>query len=253
MSTLEFVSASADGISEISAPLVTVAALVSALGTHPALTIPMVCGQDFDVDDLWRRLAEPAEFYGHAVPDVAALRQALRTLLTEAETAHGPVTLAANVMAVEVDGQPQFVVSATVIDPIRSDSVALAARPGPVTEVVPTWRRMAARTSSHAEADLLQRDLERDGYVDEVPADTGRIGAPRLGALVYDTAQGKFGLGADRLTLLSAAGLLEECTVSDDPFELASAHRVWWVSPLFEAHPVTSIGGHHFPASGVRT
>jgi hypothetical protein len=249
MSTLEFVSASADGLSDGGAPLVTAPTLVTGLGTHPAITVPLVCGREPDTGSIWRRLAEPAEFYGTEIPDEGALQRALDGYLDAAEARHGPLTLAADVMVVQVRGRTQFVVSATPIQPVRPDPVLLTTRPC-VPGPVPYWRQMAARTSSRAEADLLQRELNTAGFADVAGVDGNRIGVAALGALVFDTADGPVGTGVERLALLQEAGLLDAVAGSDDPVDVSGVTRVRWVSPRFETHPVSAIGPHRFGSVG---
>lgn len=247
MSTLEFVSASADGIVANAAPLVTAPALVAGLGAHPALTVPLVCGRPTGTAEIWRRLDEAARFFGAEIPPVSALHDALHGFLAEAAARHGQVTVAAQIQLIEVDGQNEFVVAGTVIDATRPEPVALAAQRGPLQDRTPHWRRMAARTSSRAEARLVEQDLNARGYADVVTVDGALIGNPRLGALIVETADGKTGLGADVLTLLQAAGLLDAAVPCTDlPLALSGAKRVWWVSPRFETHPVRVIGTHHF-------
>lgn len=246
MSTLEFVSTSAGGIADGDAPLVTAPALVAALGTHPALTVPLVCGRVPDSGLIWRRLEETARFFGIDIPPVTALHDTLAGFLDEAAGRHGPVTLAARVMVVELDGQSRFLVSASVIAPVRPEPVALAVTARRQAAPVPQWRRMAAHTSSHAERDLAARDLGAAGYADEVHAEGEWVHRPRLGALIVDTADGTVGTGADRLELAGAAGLLPTVSYSDEPLSISGANRAWWVSPCFETHPVSAIGARRF-------
>jgi hypothetical protein len=249
MSTLEFVSTSADGIAESSAPLVTAPALVAALGTHPALTLPLVCGRETDIEFVWRRLDETGRFYGTTIPPITALRDTLGAFLDEAAARHGRVALAGRVLVVEAGGQTQFVVSASVIDPVRTEPVMLAATPGPETGPAPHWRQMAARTTSQADTDLAERELNAGGYADEVTVVADLVGCPRLGALIFDTADGVIGSGGDgatRLALLRAVGLLDAVTCSEQPVAISSVTRLRWVSPRFETHPVSAIGAHRF-------
>ena len=246
MSTLEFVSTSAGGIAESDAPLVSAPALIAALGTHPALTVPLVCGRAPDAGLIWARLDETARFFGVAIPPVTALRDTVAGFLDEATARHGQVALAARVMVVDLDGQARFVVSATVIDPVRAEPVVLALTSGPDPGPVPHWRRMAARTTSRAESDLAEAGLHAAGYVDEVFSDGELVHRPRWGALIFDTAAGAVGTGADRLDLLQAAGLLDGVRYSDEPVPVSSTTYAWWVSPRFETHPVSAIGARRF-------
>ena len=242
MSTLEFVSTSAGGIAESDAPLVSAPALVAALGTHPALTVPLVSGRTPDSDLIWARLDEAARFFGHDIPPATALRDTMAGFLDEATVRHGQVTLAARVMVVDLDGQARFVVSASLIDPVRSAPVALTVTSNREAGPVPHWRRMAARTASRAESDLAERELAAGGYADEVGTDGELVHRPRLGALILGTAERAVGIGADRLDLLRAAGLLDGVRYSDEPVPMSGTTHAWWVSPRFETHPVSAIG-----------
>ncbi len=236
MSTLEFVSAE----------FVSASALVAGLGAHPTLTAPLRCGRTADVAPLWRRLDEAARFFGTAIPPVTALHDAVHGFLAETAARYGEVTVAARIQLLEVGGHAGFVVSGTVIEPVRAEPVAVAVRPGPVEDRTPHWRRMAARTSSAAEADLHERELRGAGYADVVYGDGALIGGPRLGALIVETRAGMTGLGTDRLMLLQPAGLLDTEVSGAESVVLAETKRAWWVSPRFETHPVRVIGTHHF-------
>jgi hypothetical protein len=246
MGTLEFVSTSAGGVVDSSAALVTAPTLISGLGSHPTLTLPLVCGREPDIELSWHRLDETGRFYGIAIPRADALRDTLHGFLEEAAARHGQVTLAARVLVVEVAGRLQFVVSASVIDPVRPEPVTLAVRSGPDGAVGPQWRQMAARTSSHADDDLTERELRAGGHADVVPVDGDRVGCPRLGALIIETPHGTIGTGSARLALLHAAGLLDEVTCGETSVAMSGATWARWVSPRFETHPVTAIGAHRF-------
>lgn len=244
MSTLEFVSTSADGIAESHAPLVTASALVAALGTQPTLTLPLAGGRTPDIELIWARLHEVACFFGAAVPPVAALADALRSFLAEVTDRHGRLTVAACVMVAEIGGRDQFVVSGSVIDPVRTEPVVLMVTPAPGTAPTPHWRLMAGHTASHAERDRAAAELRGAGYADSVPMDGALIGRPLLGALLVDSV----GVGADRLELLSAAGLLDGVTYSDTAVSLDGAKQLRWVSPDFEIHPVSALRLEEVPA-----
>lgn len=247
MSTLEFVSTSAGGIADGDAPLVTAPALVAALGTHPALTAPLAGDRTPEAGLIWRRLAETAHFFGTELPPVTALHDTLQSFRDEVTARHGQVDLVARIMVVEVDGRARFVVSGAVIDPARPEPVVLSVTATPAAGPAPHWREMAARTSSHAEADLAERRLRAGGYADEVYTDGELVHRPRLGALIIDTV----GIGADRLDLLRAAGLLDGVRYSDEPVPISGAARAWWVSPRFETHPVSAIGARRFEVAPV--
>lgn len=237
MTTLEFVSTSADGLSESATPLVSAAALIAGLGSHPTITIPVVAGRETDAGAVWRRLAEPAEFFGIVMPDSAQLRRTLADFTDELLRKHGRLTAAVTVVV--ADGR--FIVSGTPITPVRPEPVHLAVCTD--APAMPHWQKMAARTTSRAADLLIERDLAAAGHADAVPADAARLGVPVLGALVCDTPGGRVGLGAERLGWLAAAGLLDADTVTDGPLDLAAVVQAWWVSPTFETHPVVTIGG----------
>lgn len=236
MTTLEFVSTSADGLAEGDTPLVSAAALIAGLGTHPTVTIPVVAGCAPETAALWHWLAEPAEFFGAALPGEAQLRRVLADFAAELRRRHGPVTAAVTVQVV----QGQFLVTGSPITPQRPEPVSLTTCAAEAA--VPYWRQMAARTASRAAELAAQRELTAAGHADAVPAGGDRIGAPVLGALLCETPGGRIGLGADRLDRLREAGLLPPVTVTDQPIDLATVTRAWWVSPVFETHPVSAIG-----------
>lgn len=246
MTTLEFVSTSAGGIAESDAPLVSAPALVAALGTHPALTVPLVSGHTPDTALIWTRLDETARFFGTDIPPATALRDTVQDFLDETTLRYGQVALAARVMVVEIDGRARFVMTASVIDPVRSEPVVLNITSGPADESVPHWRRMAARTTSRAESDRAERELRAGGYADETFTDGELVHRPRLGALIFGTADGAVGTGADRLDLLRAAGRLDGVRYSDEPVPTSGTTHAWWVSPRFETHPVGAIGARRF-------
>ncbi|MDX1872654.1 hypothetical protein SBI67_11015 [Mycolicibacterium sp. 120266] len=238
MTTPAFVSTSADGLSASDIPLVSAAALIGGLGTQPTMTLPVVAGREPDYDAIWHWLAEPAEFFGIAMPAVDGLRRAMTDITTELLRGTGSAAL--TVVVADVAGVAQFVVTGTPIEPVRARAVSLATRPGVATP--PYWQQMAARTTSRAGLVLAERELASAGHADAVPADGQRIGVPLLGALLCDTPDGRIGLGADRLSRLRAAALLDADIVTDEPVDLAAVRRAWWVSPLFETHPVRAIG-----------
>ncbi len=240
MSTLDFVSASADGIADAGMPLVTAPTLISALGSHPALTAPLVAGRPPATAFIWRRLAAVADFYGTEIPAIDALSDALDGLLERADPG---AVVAADVLVVPIDGRTQFLVSGAMIEPHRGEPVALAVRP---YLPMPRWRRMAVDTTSRAADDLAGRDLAAAGYVDVADADGDRIGRPQRGALFFDTHRGRIGTGADALELLIAAGMIDDLPRSDEPTEVGNAAAAWFVSPRFEIHPVTAIGARRF-------
>jgi hypothetical protein len=239
MTTPAFVSTSADGLSGSDTPLVSAAALIGGLGTQPAVTVAVVAGREPDYDAIWAWLAEPAEFFGVAMPGADLLRRALTDCAAEVQRGHDAA--AVTVLVVEVTGAPQFVVTATPIEPVRAQTVSLATRAAGAPP--PYWQQMAARTTSRAGALHTERELAAAGHADAVPFDGHRIGVPVLGALLCETSDARIGLGADRLRWPLAAALLDADTLTDDPIGLDTIRRAWWVSPVFETHPVTAIGG----------
>lgn len=248
MSTLEFVSASADGIADIGVPLVTAPTLVEGLGSHPAVTVPLVGGRPPAAATIWAVLSATAECYGSTIPDADALEDALTAFLAEAVRATGDhaVTVAADVVAVPTGGRTQFVVSGRVIEPVRARSVTLSVRP---YRPIPTWRVAAEHTTSRAADDLLAGTLAADGHADIVDVDGARVGRPQFGALVFENSGNRIGTGAQRLTLLQAGGLLDPFPVADEPVPVAETAEVWWVSARFERHPVAAIGTRRFGAT----
>ena len=236
MTTLEFVSNSADGLTESATPLVSAAALIAGLGSHPTVTIPVVAGDEPDADRIWRRLAEPAEFFGITMPDAAQLRRTLADFSAELQRRHGAAHAAVTIVVVE----NRCLVSGVLIEPFRTEPVNIALCAGAPAPA--HWQKMAARTTSRAAELLTERELGATGHADAVPAGPDGIGAPLLGALVCETAGGRIGLGAERLGWPAAVGLLDADAVTDGPVEPAAITRAWWVSPIFETHPVAAIG-----------
>ncbi len=240
MSTLDFVSASADGIAGAGVPLVTAPTLMSGLGSHPAVTVPLVPGRPPATALIWQRLATVADFYGTEIPDADALGTALTAFLDRA----GPgATLAADVLVVPIHGRTQFLVSGAPIAPHRSEPVALAVQP---FQPVPHWRRVAADTTSRAADDLAARELAAAGYVDSVDVDGDRIGRPARGALIFDGDRSRIGTGTSVLDLLIATGLADDMTRTDDTVDVSLATTAWYVSPRFEIHPVSAVGARRF-------
>ena len=241
--TLALAPSSAHRIHEIDTPLIPVTQVIARLGSQPSITVPMVAGAVPDVDGIWRYLNEPAEFFDVPMPDREALHAAL-SRFASATAGRGSV-ISATVTLVEIDHRPDFVVTGTVVDPVGSSAVRIAGcDPGPqVAQATdPLWLRMAARTTSRAAVDQIQRWLNDGGYADGVPAGT-LAGAPLLGALVFDTAAGPVGIDNPEPT--SILDLLDRCGVTAGIRRVdvrpASADRAWWISPSFQTHPVASI------------
>lgn len=240
--TLALAPSSTHRVHEIDTPLVPVTQVMARLGSQPTITVPMVAGTVPDVDGIWRYLDEPAEFFGIAMPDREALHAALGRFA--GATADRSV-IVATVTLLDVDGGPDLVVTGAVVNPVGTTAVRIAGcDPAPQVPRAtdPVWLRMAARTTSRAAADQIQRWLKDDGYADGVPAGT-LAGAPLLGALVFDTAAGLVGIDNPEptsiLDLLDRAGITTGIRRVD--VRPADARRAWWISPSFQTHPVASV------------
>lgn len=229
---------------ESDAPYVRATQLITRPGTLPAITIPIVNGRWPDVDGIWSYLREPAEFFGIAMPEAAALTVALTDFAATTDAALS----AASVVIVETDGESEVVVTGAAVRPLRATPVRIC-----VDESVPRahrasdpeWRRMAARTTSRGEVDQLERWLNGRGYVDALSG-----GEPLLGALVVETPRGVVGVEnpepTSTLDQLAACGATTPIArASQSP---ADAARAWWVSPTFEIHPVAELAGVHLPS-----
>jgi hypothetical protein len=242
--TLALAPTSAHRIHEIDTPLIAATQVIARLGSHPTITIPIIACVMPDVDGIWRYLKLPADFFDVPMPDREALHNAL-TRFAGAARGRDPALIAATVTVLEVDGRPDFVVTGTVVDPVRSSVVHVAGcdaglQASRTTD--PVWLRMAARTTSRGAVDQIQRWLNDDGYADGVPTGT-LAGAPLLGALVFDTAAGVVGIDNPEPT--SILDLLDRCGVTTGVRRVdvrpAGADRAWWISPSFQTHPVASI------------
>jgi hypothetical protein len=220
---------------ETDASQLRAAQLVSRPGTLPTVTIPMAAGRLPDVDELWRHLAEPAEFFGLAMPRPAELARVLSGVRHRS-----PV--ATTVTIVEDDGATRFAASAVTVAPWQPDAVRLAgdAVPQAHRAADPWWRRMAARTTSKGELDQRARWLAAHGYADAVSE-----GQPVLGALVFQTTHGLLAVEnpeptsvLDQLMRSGAITALDFAPACPAVFE-----RVWWVSPHYQTHPVAELDG----------
>jgi hypothetical protein len=238
--TLAFAPSSAHRIHEIDTPLVPVTQVIARLGSQPTITVPMTAGTLPDVDGIWRHLHEPAQFFGIPMPDQEALHAALGRFAGATAARDGSL-IAATVTLLDIDGRPDVVVTGAVVDPIRSTAVHIAgcdAGPQMCRGTDPLWLRMAARTTSRAAIDQIQRWLNDGGYADGITA-----GIPLLGALVFDTAAGLVGIDNPEPT--SILDLLDRCGVITGIRRVdarqAGARRAWWISPGFQTHPVASI------------
>ena len=239
--TLALAPSSAHRIHEIDTPLIPLAQVIERLGAQPTTTVPMIAGKVPDVDGIWGYLSEPAEFFGVPMPEREALDAALHRFASAA-AGRGRALIATTVTVLEIDSRPDVVVTGAVVDPMVSTAVRIACcDPGPQVPCAtdPLWLRMAARTTSRAAVDQIQRWLNDGGYADGVPA----VGAPLLGALVFDTADGLVGIDNPEPT--SILDLLDRCGATTGIRRVdarpADAHRAWWISPGFQTHPVASI------------
>ena len=242
--TLALAPTSAHRIHEIDTPLIPATQVIARLGSHPTITVPMVAGTAPDADSIWRFLHEPADFFGVPIPGRELLHASLDRFAV-ATRVRDRALIAATVTLLEVDGRPDFVVTGTVVEPVRTAGVRVlgcdAALHGP-RATDPVWLRMAGRTTSRGPLDQIRRWLNDDGYADGVPAGT-LAGAPLLGALVFETAAGPVGIDNPEPT--SILDQLESCGVTTGIHRVderpAACDRAWWISPEFETHPVTGI------------
>jgi hypothetical protein len=238
--TLALAPTSAHRIHEIDTPLIPVTQVIERLGSQPTITVPVIAGVAPDVDGIWRYLNEPAEFFGVPMPERDALHAALDRF-AGATAALDRALIATTVTVLEIDGMPDFVVTGAVVAPIASTAVRIVGcDPGPRVPRAtdPSWLRMAARTTSRAAVDQIQRWLNGRGYADGTLA-----GVPMLGALVFDTATGLVGIDNPEPT--SVLDLLDRCGVITGIRRVdvrpTGAHRAWWISPTFKTHPVANI------------
>jgi hypothetical protein len=242
--TLALAPTSAHRIHEIDTPLIPATQVIARLGSHPTVTFPMLAGAAPDADFIWHFLHEPADFFGIPIPDRELLHAALDRFAV-ATRARGRALIAAAATLLEVDDRPDFVVTGTVVEPVRAAAVRVlgcdAALHGP-RATDPGWLRMAGRTTSRGPIDQIRRWLNGGGYADGVPAGT-LAGAPLLGALVFETAAGPVGIDNPEPT--SILDQLESCGVTTGIRRVderpAVCDRAWWISPEFETHPVTDI------------
>jgi hypothetical protein len=236
----------------IDTPIVPVTQLIARPGGNPTMSLPVHATEGPDLESLWHHLAEPAEFFGVSMPAPADLHAAVTGFLGAVTAATPNDVVAADVTLLDIDGQTRVVVTGGAVRAVRTEAVRLAATDAPLPAVRPSdphWRRMAARTTSRAEADQVRRWLAGQGYVDTVLIRSGRREAPFLGALVFDTAGGLRGVDNPEpvsiLEQMSACGLIEPIgRVDECP---ADATAAWWVSPRFETHPVCSVDGTDYP------
>lgn len=205
------------------------------------MTIPVVSGVPVDVDAVWRYLREPAEFFEVPMPERAELAAALSEYFATVGNQRGPALALVNVTI--GDGEARILLSGTPVRPTRADAVRIAVDDSVIRAhraTDPSWRVMAARTTSRGEVDQLERTLDAAGY-----ADVTSDGVPHLGALVFAVDQGF--VAVENPVPTSVLDQLERCgaisaiaRVDRSPVDAAHA---WWISPRYETHPVAEIGG----------
>jgi hypothetical protein len=254
MSTLDFTSTSADGLRQADDPLISLTTIVANLGSHPAVTVPLITGEMPDVNWTWDYLEEPADFFGIAMPAKADLRSACERFAASATAGMaGHSLLAVTIMLIEANGRVQFVITGVptrCLDPtpvriaVSSDAPWCAP-----TATDPVWRRMSACTTSKGDVDQLRRWLNGNCFVDLVNRQgEALIGPPALGALVFDTGSRLIGLEnscpTSILELMARSGVMHAGMVTGHS-EFAGFEQVrsaWWISPRFGVHPVEQIG-----------
>jgi hypothetical protein len=243
---LDVVSTSMHGIGEIGHPVFAATQVMARPGTNPTISVPVVDGRALDVETIWAYLAEPAEFFGFAMPDRDGLSDAIAQFIATVGRSAAAKIFALSITIAELEGSAQFVVAGSEVRFTRSEAVRIDVCDVafPLTRSAdPLWRRMAARTTSRGEADQLRRWLEDRGYVDGLsccPASD----VPFLGALVF--GRGADVCGVDNAEPTSILTQLQECEAIA-PIRRADgcpvdAERVWWISPGYEVHPVAAIG-----------
>jgi hypothetical protein len=235
------------GIGEIGHPVFAATQVMTHPGTSPTVSVPAVNGRSPDVDALWAYLAEPAEFFGFAMPAREVLADAIAGFVDAVRSEAGPMIFSLCVTIAEVEASAQFVITGSEVHFLRSEAVLIdeCDVAFPLTRSTdPRWRRMAARTTSRAEEDRLRRWLEDRGHADGVAH-----GVPFLGALIFE--DGADVSGVDNVEPTSILAQLQDCGAVA-PIRRAERHpvdaeRVWWISPGYEVHPVAAIGARSYP------
>jgi hypothetical protein len=231
---------------EIDAPHLRASQLTARPGTLPTITVPMTRTSVPDVEGIWRHLGEPAEFFGVRMPSRDDLSAAISAFVTAFANGTDPALFAATVTIAETRDAPQILVTGSTVHALGRTPVRVVDVPGVrLTSLAsdPWWRRMAARTTSHGEADQCERWLNGRGYAEGLCD-----GVPALGALVFEIGGDVVGVEnpeptsvLDQLTRCGAIAPVDR--VAGCP---AGADRVWWLSPRFETHPVAEIDGTPF-------
>ena len=248
---LDVVSTSTHGIREIGRPLLPATQLVARLGANPTVTVPMVGRRALDVHGLWAFLAEPADFFAVAMPGVEALSAAFSRFVERVADHSATQLIAVTITVVDLEGVAEVVVTGNQVRPTRSEPVRIEASDGafPLTRADdPSWRRMAARTTSKGDEDQLRRWLNGRGYADGVSGGPA-LGVPYLGALIFERGGEVWGLdNAEPTSILNqllACGAIDAVRRAETcP---ADAERAWWISPEYERHPVEAVGPATYP------
>jgi hypothetical protein len=258
MTTLDFTSTSADGLRQTDDPLISVTTILANLGSHPAVTIPLISGETPDVSWVWDYLDEAADFFGMTMPSRAELRSAWERFAASVPDGPELSLVAVTIMVIHAIGQTQFVITGVPVRRFDPTPVRIAVTRGESWQAPsatdPSWRRMATRTTSRGEVDQLQRWCTDNGFADLVNRQTvlgaSSIGPPALGALAFD--HGNRLVGLDNPYPVSILGLLKrhggaEATIAHaDVVDPEPAAAAWWISPLFAVHPVELIGERRF-------
>jgi len=242
----DVVFSSMHGIGEIGHPLFAATQVMAHPGTNPTVSVPVCQGRSPVIEALWAYLAEAADFFGFAMPEVDRLSGAIGQFIDAVDDAD---MFALSVTIVEFEGAPHCVVAGSEVRFIRPAAVRIDECDAALSltrSTDPLWRRMAARTTSRAEEDQLLRWLEGRGYVDGLSS-----GIPLLGALLFEHDADVCGVEnsgpRSTLTQLQQCGAIGAVRRADRcPVD---AERVWWVSAGFEVHPVAAIGAHTFAVS----
>ena len=222
------------------------AELVGRLGAYPTVTVPLCQGRTVDTGWLWTYLAEPAEFFGLAMPTQADLGAAL---------ARFPGPLVAATVTI-VDGG-RCAVTGTPSQAHDPDPVRIGWRDSDWTAPAATdeaWLRMAARTTSLGTVDLLLRRLADQGCVDGIGP--GPDVTPAVaGALVLDI--GAELVGVENTEPVSILEQLQACGVVRPVARRAAVPadqvlRAWWISPQYRTHPVAQLGDHAVPVDSAQ-
>lgn len=217
------------------------AELVGRLGAYPTVTVPIYQGRTVDMAWLWQYLAEPADYFGLAMPSEADLGAAV---------AHFSGQLVAATVTImdggrcAVTGTPSQVYAPGPVRIGRRDSDWTAP-----AETDERWLRMAARTTSLGAVDLLQRRLAEQDCADAM-ASGPDVTPPVAGALVLDV--GGEPVGVENPEPVSILDQLQTCGVlrpvaRRDEVPVDAVHHAWWISPQYRTQPVAGLGDRAVP------